>query len=359
MGEKLHFHIDHIDPLGQGVHKDGATVCFIPKTLPGETGTAEIIKRSKGVSFGKLISVEATSPERIKPECKHFDQCPGCQFLHAPYDFELKTKKQSMLRLFKSLGVDEVIAHAAPRRWSYRNRMQLHYDKVKNVLGMQTPGGIQPIPNCLMPNDELKTEYATLQKNWQDLVIRQPSQGHIEIYAKDGAVKTSVNRPYADGGFTQVFAEMNEMALRLVQEFTHNQKISSTLDLFGGAGNLSKHLIESKVLVVDGVTPESSINAIHQFMQLDLYSKSALYELKKKVIAPIDLMLVDPPRSGFQGLKEFVEHFQPKLLVYMSCFAPTMVRDLRELPISKIDLHLLDFFPSTHHLETLAFIKLK
>lgn len=359
MGEKLHFHIDHIDPLGQGVHKDGATVCFIPKTLPGETGIAEVVKRSKGVSFGKLISVEATAPERIKPECKHFDLCPGCQFLHAPYEFELLTKQQSMLRLFRNLGVTEVNTHAAPRRWSYRNRMQLHYDKVKNVIGVQTPNAILPIPSCLMPNSELKAEFEQLQKTWRELVERQPSQGHIELYAKDGAVKTSVNRPYADGGFTQVFAEMNDKALKLVQDFTQGQKISSTLDLFGGAGNLSKHLIESKVLVVDGVTPDQSINSLHDFMQLDLYSKSALYELKKRIHKPIDLMLVDPPRSGFQGLKDFVLEFKPKHLVYMSCFAPTMVRDLRELAIKKIDLHLLDFFPSTHHLETLAFIELK
>src|SRR5690606_35750770 len=144
-----------------------------------------------------------------------------------------------------------------------------------------------------------------------------------------------------------------------VQNFTLNKKLINVMDLFGGAGNLSKHLIESKVLVVDGVTPEQSINALHQFVQLDLYSKSALFELKKRFSSPIDLMLVDPPRSGFQGLKEYVAEFKPKYLVYMSCFAPTMVRDLRELDIKNIELHLLDFFPSTHHLETLAFIELK
>lgn len=359
MGEKLYFQIDHIDPLGQGVHKDGKTVCFIPKTLPGETGYAEIIKRSKGVSFGKLISVEATSEQRIKPECKHFDKCPGCQFLHAPYEFEIETKKNSMLRLFRPIGVQDVITHAAPRRWSYRNRMQLHYDKVKNVIGVQTPEGIQPIPSCLMPNAELIDEYIALQKSWQELVIRQPSQGHIEIYAKDGSVKTSINRPYADGGFTQVFSEMNKKALALVQNFTQGKKLANVMDLFGGAGNLSKHLIESKVLVVDGVIPDQSINALHQFLQLDLYSKSALFELKKRFSSTVDLMLVDPPRSGFQGLKEYVDVFKPKYLVYMSCFAPTMVRDLRELGIKNIELHLLDFFPSTHHLETLAFIELK
>tara|TARA_R110000868_G_scaffold183422_2_gene424707 strand:- start:3133 stop:4212 length:1080 start_codon:yes stop_codon:yes gene_type:complete len=359
MGEKLNFSIDHIDPLGQGVHKSESGVCFIHKTLPGDRGSAELVKRSKGVSFAKLISIDEPSPHRIKPECEHFTQCPGCQFLHAPYEFELETKRNSLLRMLKPLGCERVIAHAAPRRWSYRNRMQLHYDLTQNRLGHRTPQGIIEIPNCLMPNDELMPSFKELQTNWKSLVAHLPTrQGHIEIYASETGVKTSINQPYAEGGFSQVFSEMNEKALALVQKFTSKLAINSALDLFGGAGNLSKHL-NCSTLVVDGVIPSAELTSKQKFIQLDLYASNALHALNKHRDEVVDLMLVDPPRSGFLGLDKFIEKYDPKYLVYMSCFAPTMIRDLKQAKIGAEEIHLLDFFPSTHHVESLALLRLK
>ena len=359
MGEKLNFSIDHIDPLGQGVHKSESGVCFIHKTLPGDRGSAEIMKRSKGVSFAKLLSIDTPSPHRIKPKCEHFAQCPGCQFLHAPYEFELETKRNSLLRMLRPLGCERVITHAAPRRWSYRNRMQLHYDLNLGVLGHRTPQGIVEIPNCLMPNDELMPAFKQLQQNWKSLVAHLPKRdGHIEIYATPEGVKTSVNQPYADGGFSQVFAQMNEKALALVQEFTSKLAINSALDLFGGAGNLSKHLTCS-TLVVDGVIPSGEMANKQKFIQLDLYANNALHALSRHLEGSVDLMLVDPPRSGFQGLDKFIEKFNPRFLVYMSCFAPTMIRDLKQANIDCKEIHLLDFFPSTHHVESLALLRLK
>ncbi len=361
MGQKLNFSIDHIDPLGQGVHKDESGVFFIPKTLPGDKGIAEVVKRSKGVHFAQLIELTEESEHRIKPECEHFSSCPGCQFLHTNYDYELETKKNSLIRMLKPLDVNQVTSHEAPRRFSYRNRMQLHYDLDENKLGLRIPSGIVSIPKCKLPNARLIHAFQELQLNWKDLVMDQgqPRRGHIEIYTQsNGTVQTSINKPYADGGFTQVFAQMNEKAISVVQDFTAKLEIKTCLDLFGGSGNLSRHL-ESNTLVVDSATPSLELTAHQKFYQLDLFSNSALHALQEKVHPPIDLMLVDPPRSGFQGLEKFIEAYDPKYLVYMSCFAPTMIRDLRQLKKMQLEVHLLDFFPSTHHLETLALIKLK
>ena len=72
------FIIDHIDPLGQGVFKEDEKIYFIPKTLPGESGTFEVKKSSKGVHFGQLKDLSKTSPDRIQAECKFFEKCGGC-----------------------------------------------------------------------------------------------------------------------------------------------------------------------------------------------------------------------------------------------------------------------------------------
>ncbi len=83
---KIDFNIDHIDPLGQGVSKSNERVTFIKKTLPGERGDARLISAKKGVEFASLETLTQKSPDRITPECTHFDHCNGCDFLHTSYE---------------------------------------------------------------------------------------------------------------------------------------------------------------------------------------------------------------------------------------------------------------------------------
>ena len=87
--ESVGFEIEHIDPLGQGVSKQGGTATFVPATLPGETGTALVHRRAKGVQFARLQRLDRVAANRVTPECPHFERCPGCQFLHTDYASEL------------------------------------------------------------------------------------------------------------------------------------------------------------------------------------------------------------------------------------------------------------------------------
>ena len=92
--ENINFKIDHLDPLGQGVSKENK-ITFIEKTLPGEIGSAEVYRKAKGVIFGRLTNpdkLEVESPDRIKPECPHFHECRGCQYLHTDYNNEIVFK---------------------------------------------------------------------------------------------------------------------------------------------------------------------------------------------------------------------------------------------------------------------------
>ena len=101
----MKFIIDHIDPFGQGVFKSGKDIYFIPKTLPGEKGSFKVLKKSKGVHFCELISVENPSELRVKPECTHFSKCNGCHYLHTNYQSELNFKKGSFEKLLKQLTI--------------------------------------------------------------------------------------------------------------------------------------------------------------------------------------------------------------------------------------------------------------
>lgn len=75
----------------------------------------------------------------------------------------------------------------------------------------------------------------------------------------------------------------------------------------------------------------------------------------------IRLLYVNPPRTGLEPevLAWVAEEFRPERLAYLSCSAGTLSRDLQTLTAAGYAvaaLHPYDFFPQTHHVETLALL---
>ena len=71
-----------------------------------------------------------------------------------------------------------------------------------------------------------------------------------------------------------------------------------------------------------------------------------------------DLVVVDPPRAGLGAeVCQRLAAVQPTQIVYVSCDPSTLARDLRTLQPSgyrPVALTLIDLFPQTFHLETVA-----
>jgi 23S rRNA (uracil1939-C5)-methyltransferase len=71
---------------------------------------------------------------------------------------------------------------------------------------------------------------------------------------------------------------------------------------------------------------------------------------------------VNPPRSGLEAevTSALAGQYRPERIAYLSCSAGTLARDLRELEAAGYVVHAIlpyDFFPLTHHVETLALIE--
>ncbi|MCO4794640.1 MAG: class I SAM-dependent RNA methyltransferase [Bacteriovoracaceae bacterium] len=365
MTKKVNFKIEHMDPLGQGVSKTGEKVTFIPKTLPGEEGITEIVKESKGVRFGRALKIEKLSESRIESVCPHFDKCGGCHYLHTDYETEISFKKSSLARdfsRFESIPSIEVIS--APKRLHYRNRIQLHYNLKANAIGFKEVRGqkICDVSSCQIFSKDLQEIFDETLLNWKEIVKSQPPKGHIELYSGPSGVKRSVNKEYSDGGFSQVFEDMNKKAKFEIENYLnqHLEKSDVIIDLFGGAGNLSQIFKDQSVWVIDQYPEDKS--AEHQsFHSLNLYDENSLEALAELVPERnIKAMIVDPPRSGLKNLNQFIEKFNPEIIVYLSCKPSTMSRDLLSISnqnwkVEKVTL--LDFFPASFHYEGLMILK--
>lgn len=356
------FKISSLDSLGQGVSKITEKITFIPKTLPGEEGEAEILAEKKGVAFAKLRSISVTSPERILPVCPHFQVCPSCHYLHTPYAQELKSKKENFEKLFRNLPLPDVKVIPAPRRVGYRNRVQLHYDTKSRRLGMldARSSEIIPVPACLIGEDLVLQKLKELYSDslWLTIAPKKPEKGHVEIYLKDGNVHLNWNREYASGGFTQVFQEMNEK-LRLEIADWYGPETKVILDLFAGNGNITNNLPYSKRLCVDVYSEPKGSEFLSQTLYSDVALTRVMSEMMKREIRP-DVLVLDPPRSGLIDLNQWLEKISPSRVAYVSCDPHTLVRDLQKVSGYQLTTAvLLDFFPSTFHFESLIFLERK
>ncbi len=360
----IEFEIDHMDPLGQGVSKKGGTITFVAGTLPGETGTAVVYKHAKGVQFARLQALDQAADNRVVPECPHFNQCPGCQFLHTDYDSELAFKMATLSRNLAPLNVSEETIELvpAPRRLAYRNRVQLHY-RHKYIGMLDTISNeVLEVPQCKIMRQELQPVFAQLyQGDWtQD----HSGHGHCELYFRSGEVSVQWDRDYAHGGFSQVYEEMNEELQSRVQILLEELEVSSLLDLFSGTGNLSnayaaaggsRVLIDSYIDAAIGARPDN-------FHQMDLYDDQTLSNFTRRIGGSgFDSLLIDPPRRGFPGLDSWVKKIKPRYVLYVSCNPASLVRDLRNLStrFRFKSIQLLDLFPATSHFETLVLLEMR
>ncbi|MBC7430099.1 MAG: class I SAM-dependent RNA methyltransferase [Bacteriovorax sp.] len=365
---KIDFKIEHIDPIGQGVSKQDAAVTFIKKTLPGEMVEAVVFSKKKGVQFAHLSGISEPSTDRKAPECPHYQSCNGCDYQHTNYDKELEFKKNALTRHMFKFPDMPITVHGAKRRLGYRNRIQLHYDKKKKVMGlMNYKNEIIPVPECKIIDPSVAYELRALyaDNNWIRAVEKEPIKGHVELYSKHNEagghnVKLSVNRPYANGGFTQVNAEMNERLRVFVQKKAEEliPPKAVVYDLFGGNGNLSVKF-RNPTLVVDKYRTTPTQTAHQKFFSLDLYDQDAvkkLIALKAEGYPRPNWLIIDPPRSGLKNLNEFLNEFKPDGFIFIACEATSFTRDtlgiLNNYELKSVEI--FDLFPSTQHFETIG-----
>ena len=169
------FHIEHIDPLGQGVSKNEDEIFFVYNTLEGEEGSADVDGQKKGILFGHLKNPDKltrVSEKRVHPDCPHFFDCNGCHFLHTSYENEINIKLNNLSRQLKIyLKKSEqdkkditIKTHQANNRFNSRNRIQLHYDLSKKHLGLigHKKDQIIEIPHCLLGTESIQKEIKRL-----------------------------------------------------------------------------------------------------------------------------------------------------------------------------------------------------
>ncbi|MFL6429018.1 MAG: 23S rRNA (uracil(1939)-C(5))-methyltransferase RlmD [Acidobacteriaceae bacterium] len=147
----------------------------------------------------------------------------------------------------------------------------------------------------------------------------------------------------------------------LVEEVAAQRSGSIAWDLYAGVGLFAQALAQrfEQVIAVESSAASTADLArnLHGARHKRI-AKDTLRFLQSPPAPRPDLVVVDPPRAGLgTEVCQRLAAAQPRQIVYVSCDPSTLARDLRTLQPSgyrPTALTLIDLFPQTFHLETVA-----
>ena len=267
----------------------------------------------------------------------------------------------------------QIAAHAINTGLEALTRLQLpKLAGLRVRLELQEIGHDHKLVVTVYPSDGRSAEVTQLTQviqslpmvHWAGLVFDLPRAPYVPLESDLG-----VNFLTQPGQFQQVNLALNRSLRRLVHSYAELVQANRILDLFCGSGNLSLPLANG-VRYIEGVefnkkaimcaTETAHSNGITNVLYLSGDAEKHLWKCSKGGES-FDLVILDPPRQGmYQGMIP-LKNLQPQHIIYVSCDPTTLARDLGAL--SKKDgyrierLVALDFFPNTHHIETVACLR--
>ncbi|MGH9587711.1 MAG: 23S rRNA (uracil(1939)-C(5))-methyltransferase RlmD [Acidobacteriaceae bacterium] len=164
------------------------------------------------------------------------------------------------------------------------------------------------------------------------------------------------------------FFQVNRFLLdELVELVTKERSGEVAWDLYAGVGLFSAALAERFERVVAVESAAGSLRDLRQNLRGGEHRAAAMGTLdflrRAGKEAPPQFAIVDPPRAGLgKEVSARLAAARPAHITYVSCDPATLSRDLKSLLDSGYHLralHMVDLFPQTFHLESVAMLSLE
>ncbi|MDI6728726.1 MAG: class I SAM-dependent RNA methyltransferase [Thermodesulfovibrionales bacterium] len=390
-------------------------VVFIKNTIPGETIEARLEEERKDYYTASTTKILEPSPDRIEPNCKFFGLCGGCQFQHISYQRQIKLKEEILKDSLKRLGkIDIELSKPLiyDNQWHYRYRGQFKVLQGKIGFYREKTREVIDIDGCPLMTEEIN-EYLLKVRG----ILKNSEHLHAisEVHISHGdeavaLIKTRGKQPlkldglapaFLHSGFSGVFIDsgekrllkygnhyiifdleglkytispmsffqshwrLNQAVVGFVKDNLQPLKGKRVLDLYSGAGNFSLPIsldvgeviaVEESPFAIEDGKRNLQINGIKNCR----FIRSSIEGLNIK--DSIDIIILDPPRLGLtNAAMDKILAMVPERIAYVSCNPATLARDLRKL-LAKYEIEsirMIDFFPQTYHIESLAFLRKK
>ena len=182
----------------------------------------------------------------------------------------------------------------------------------------------------------------------------------LDVSSPDGAKYT-----LSPGSFCQINMAQNEALVKIVAEAANLGEGKRGLDLYCGAGNYTIPLAKAGAAMtgvdsvrgnVNDAETNAAKNGVITAAFLTEEARKALQKMRENKEL-FDTVILNPPRAGAPGLAGDICSVASERIVYVSCDPASFARDAKsfgEHGFSLSEITLLDLFPHTPHIESVA-----
>ncbi len=382
-GEEITIEAGELVAGGEALARVDGFPIFAANVFPGDVAVVRLTEVKKGFAKADLVRIVRPSPWRRASPCPVAGECGGCDWTALRLDKQLDAKKRILAESLRRIGKFDAAAlppidvHASPLNYRIRSRLHREGDAI-GFYAMKS-NRVVPLPReCEVVGCETARHIADEGGGPHPREARftraLPSprfagRGDLDVWELDDRVITGdaeltirvddYTYQLSTRSFFQVNRHLLSTMLRLVS--AHADRVRTrdvALDLDSGAGFFTLPLADRffKVFAIEG-SPESARYARRNAPRNVAVVEAAVEKMVGN-FPEADLVFLDPPRAGArQEVIRAVAQKATSMVCYLSCDPVTFARDARRLTASGwrfSTLDLLDLFPNTHHVETLA-----
>ena len=380
--------VDILGPAhgGHFIARHEGQVLFVRHTIPGERVVVEVTSVVSKVTRADVVDVLEPSAHRVSPPCEFSGAggCGGCDFQHIEIGYQRELKAAIVTEQFARLGkIDlaelgltcEVRGVEPSDGLHWRTRMDFAISDFGKIGFYKSRSKeVQEIDDCLIAVEEMNVP-ALASKTWN-------GDARIEV-ATSSSGETNVSRGGRSlSGPTQLHEVVEGMTYTIspvtfwqahrsapaslvehVMETLDVRPGDTVCDLYGGAGLFSGALAQAvgpkgKVHLIESdrraLSDAASIFKGYSNVQIH----SGMVEQLLPKIEKVDLVLLDPPRTGAGEVVVLtLLKLRPTSIVYVSCDPASLARDAKwitEGGYTMDSIVAFDLFPMTQHVETVV-----
>ncbi len=387
-------------------HHNGKNI-FIPQAIPGEVLEVRITRSLRDFDRAEIVRILSPSPYRVQSVCPLYGCCGGCNMQHIAVQKQQELRKTLLADCFLREGVSvPVIQVISDSAFGYRARMQLH----DGGLFARESNTTVPLNRCPVATEAMNSYFSAVPQN-----VRP--RGRVQIFSDARVVADASHMAshtvvaaeeavpevrFQGGGKRRVKDKVKKRFSGTIQDAMHTVRVllagktvqfdvrgffqsnlavlekaigavcfglqgKHVLDMYSGVGTFSVFLADyfEHVTLVEhnrDALVHAEINmAGKKHESYGVSGERFIKENCESVVArhgPFDAVVIDPPRSGMEkSVCSWLCSAHIPVIRSVSCDPATQARDVSKLikaGYTLTSLFLLDFYPQTAHIESLA-----
>jgi 23S rRNA (uracil1939-C5)-methyltransferase len=379
---------------GNGIAWADEKTHFVGFVLPGEKVKVEGEPDRRGVYWDRPLEILEPSPDRVVPKCPHFGACGGCQYQHTRYERQLELKAEILIEQLARMGritYERDVDVISGPEYGYRNRCQFQITNGKLGYFEQGSNDLVPIRECpiaspgifsalekirpILPKIVSRFELFTNEQEVQLNLLKTDKPVAKRFFEECAKVVPGTDQPHLDypvGSDVfrvhhKSFFQVNRFLIEeLIKAVLDGAEGTSVFDLYSGGGLFSVPLARKFADVTSVEVGNSAFGDLQFNLQRAGLKAKTINNRAEDWLTGVhktpDLIVADPPRTGLGkvAVKELLRLKAPQLTI-ISCNPSTLARDMEELKAvyDIADLTLVDLFPQTYHMETIAKLRIR